>query len=127
MKNRYRIVKVGSRGGTYYSEDTTTGQRKSLETKNKLEAEKLLHAKNEADRQPQLNVRMGMAYLSGVDPKLATRTWADVMRDVIQDKTGANRPNNSKRYNFIQNSNNQRIQKMQRRTRILNSKAIRLD
>lgn len=91
MKNRYRIVKVGSRGGTYYSEDTTTGLRKSLETKNKFEAERLIHAKNEADRQPQLNVRMGMAYLSGVDPKLATRTWDDVMRDVIQDKTGSNR------------------------------------
>jgi len=32
-----------------------------------------------------------MAYLSTVDPKLVTRTWQEVMADVILDKTGPTR------------------------------------
>ena len=35
VKNRYRSVKVGSRGGTYYCEDTHTGKRTSLHTKDR--------------------------------------------------------------------------------------------
>lgn len=88
MKNRYRTVKVGSRGGTFYYEDTETGIRKSLFTKDLDEAERLVHAKNEADRQPALSRRMGMAYLASADPKLTTRTWTEVMDDIIKDKQG---------------------------------------
>ena len=86
VKNRYRSVKVGSRGGTYYFEDTQTKVRKSLHTKDETEAERLVHAKNEAERQPQLNRRMGMVYLSVTDPAVATRTWRFVMDDIIKDK-----------------------------------------
>jgi integrase len=89
VKNRYRSVKVGSRGGTYYCEDTHTGKRTSLWTKDEAEAERLVHAKNEAERQPQLNRRMGMAYLSATDPAVATRTWRFVMDDIIKDKKGS--------------------------------------
>ncbi len=88
VKNKYRAVKVGSRGGTFYWEDTETGDRKSLFTKDEEEAERLIHAKNEAHRNPQLNRAMGMAYLSGTDPELVTRTWQDVMDDIIKDKEG---------------------------------------
>lgn len=88
VKNRYRSVKVGSRGGTFYCEDTTTGKRTSLFTKDEEEAERLVHAKNEAHRNPQLNRAMGMAYLSGTDPELVTRTWQDVMDDIVRDKQG---------------------------------------
>src|SRR5208283_5097212 len=76
VKNRFRSVKVGSRGGTFYCEDTNTGERKSL------------RAKNEAVRQPQINRRMGMVYLSATDPGVATRTWRFVMDDIIKDKEG---------------------------------------
>ena len=68
MKNRYRSVKVGSCGGTFYCEDTKTSERKSLRTKDEAEAERLVHAKNEAERQPQIDRRMGMVYLSATDP-----------------------------------------------------------
>jgi len=89
VKNRYRSVKVGSRGGTFYCEDTNTGERKSLRTKDEAEAERLVHAKNEAERQPQLNRRMGMAYLSATDSDVVTRTWRVVMDDIIKDKKGS--------------------------------------
>ena len=89
MKNRYRSVKVGSRGGTFYCEDTNTGKRNSLRTKDEAEAERLVHAKNEAERQPQLNRCMGMAYLSATDSDVVTRTWRVVMDDIIKDKKGS--------------------------------------
>lgn len=88
MKNRYRTVKVGSRGGRFYCEDTETGIRKSLFTKNEEEAERLVQAKNEALKNPTINRSIGMVYLSAVDPKLVTRTWKDVMADIILDKQG---------------------------------------
>jgi integrase len=88
VKNRFRSVKVGSRGGTFYCEDTNTGDRKSLRTKDEAEAGRLVHAKNEAVRQPQINRRMGMVYLSATDPGVATRTWRFVMDDIIKDKEG---------------------------------------
>jgi integrase len=89
VKNRFRSVKVGSRGGTFYCEDTTTGKRTSLFTKNEEEAERLVHAKNESERNPQLNRAIGMAYLSGTDPDSVTRTWQDVMDDIVKDKHGS--------------------------------------
>ncbi|HTI98726.1 MAG TPA: hypothetical protein VL527_07465 [Dongiaceae bacterium] len=88
MNNRYRSVKVGSRGGTFYLEDTQNGKRTSLRTKDHAEAQRLVHARNEADRLPQFNIRMGMAYMAASDPHVATRTWNDVMADIVQDKTG---------------------------------------
>jgi hypothetical protein len=86
MKNRYRLVKVGCRGGIYYYDDTATGARRSLGITDEGDAERLVHAKNEADRQPALSRRMGMAYLVSADPKLAARLWDEVMGDIIQDK-----------------------------------------
>ena len=46
------------RAGVYYSEDTTTGKQHSLRTKDEAEALTLLHTKNEAHRQPVLNLQM---------------------------------------------------------------------
>jgi hypothetical protein len=89
MKNRFRSVKVGSRGGTFYCEDTRTGKRTSLFTKEEAEAERLVHTKNESERNPQLNRAIGMAYLSGTDPESVTRIWQDVMDDIAKDKHGS--------------------------------------
>ncbi len=74
VKNRYRSVKVGSRGGMFYCEDITTGKRTSLATKDEDEAERLIHARNESERNPQLNRAIGMAYLAGTDPEAVKRT-----------------------------------------------------
>ena len=77
--NRYRMYARADRGGKYYWEDTTSGQQGSLKTRNRSDAEKLLHAKNETARQPHLNRELGRLYLKAADPAMATRTWQDVI------------------------------------------------
>jgi integrase len=71
-----------------YCLDTQTGSRPSLKTKDRKEAKRIVQHKNEALKNPHINRKIGMAYLSAVDPKLVTRTWLEVMADVILDKTG---------------------------------------
>jgi hypothetical protein len=83
MKERYQLVQRSDRGGTCYCLDTQTGSRPSLKTKDRKEAKRLVQHKNEALKNPHINRKIGMAYLSAVDPKLVTRTWQDVMADVI--------------------------------------------
>lgn len=61
MKERYRAVLVGNRGGTFYCDDTETGKRCSLFTKDEAEATRLIQAKNEALRQPHINRKIGLA------------------------------------------------------------------
>ena len=84
--NKYRLLKMNSRGGRYYAEEIATGLRQSLKTKNREEAERLLHAKNETYRNPQLNQMMGQTYLAGSDPQAMTRTWKDVIAAIIDSK-----------------------------------------
>lgn len=88
MTARYRLVKVGSRGGMFYCEDTETEKRTSLRTKDEEEATRLVNAKNESLKTTLVNRQIGMAYLSSADPTLVERNWEDVMKDVIKDKTG---------------------------------------
>jgi integrase len=88
MKARYRLVKMGNRGGMYYAKDTISGSRTSLKTKNKREAETQIQALNESASQPLLSRKLGLAYLSASDPELSQRTWQQVMTDIIQDKSG---------------------------------------
>ena len=76
MQNRYTVFR---RGAIFYSEDRTTGQQISLRTQNRDEARKIVQAKNEAVSQPLMNLVMAKTYLAAKDPRLITRTWADVM------------------------------------------------
>jgi integrase len=78
MKERFYLFK---RNGIYYVEDVTTGKQQSLKTKDRSEARRVLHARNEAVRCPTLNVVMAKAYLSAHDPKMLERTWQDVMNE----------------------------------------------
>lgn len=89
-KERYRVVRLGNRGDGYYCKDTLTGARPSLETRDRKEAERLVRHKNEALKNPHINRKIGMAYLSACDPSLVTRTWDDVQQDILRDKTGPN-------------------------------------
>jgi len=79
MKQQFIMFK---RSGVFYSEDTVTGQQTSLRTKIKAEALVLLNAKNEAARQPNLNLQLARAYLSASDPAATQRTWQDVMEEM---------------------------------------------
>lgn len=78
------------RGDVYYCEDTRTGKQTSLRTKDWTEAQTLLHSRNEAARQPVLNLLIARAYLTAADPLAASRTWQHVLDEIILTKRGEN-------------------------------------
>ena len=81
MKANYRLFK---RGGYYYGQDKVTRKQTSLHTTNRMEAERLLAAKNEAANTNSLALAVGQIYLKATDSGLMTRTWADVMKIMTQ-------------------------------------------
>ena len=85
MKNRFILF---LRSGVYYAEDTTTGKQTSLRTKDKDDALRLLHVKNEAVHQPAMNLQIAQVYLQHGDPALAARTWQQVMEQMAETKSG---------------------------------------
>ena len=90
MTTRYRLTSRGIRGGMFYCVDKTTGKRTSLQTTNKDEAQQIIEAKNQAVRQPVLNLQIAKAYLAGTDNGIATRTWQDALDALINSKLGNN-------------------------------------
>ena len=90
MKTRYRLICRGIRGGAYYAVDTTTGKRTSLGTTNADDAQQLIEARNNAERQPILNRQIAKAYLAGSDSGLKTRTWQQAIEALTNMKKGAN-------------------------------------
>src|ERR1035437_4181496 len=76
MKVKYRLFV--RKGGMFYAEDVETRKQTSLGTKDRKEALRLLHAKNESHRAPSLNLQMGHAYLSATDPFVLKRDWQRV-------------------------------------------------
>src|SRR6202035_4593858 len=77
------------RSGIFYCEDTGTGKQTSLRTRERDDAKRLLHVKNEAAHQPAMNLQIAQVYLQHGDPALATRTWQDVMAQITATKTGS--------------------------------------
>jgi integrase len=72
--------------GVYYLKNKITGAQTSLKTGDKVEAQRILQAHNETESQPYFNLSLARVYLNGADPKLATRTWQDVMEDIVVRK-----------------------------------------
>jgi hypothetical protein len=85
MKDRFRLFRRG--WGTYYVEDTQTGKQQTLQTTDKREAQRLVHARNEAQHTPHVNLMIAKAYLAASDPALTSRTWQDVLNAIINTKT----------------------------------------
>lgn len=88
MKPRFTLFR---RGAVYYCQDTVTGRQSSLRTSDTEEAQTLLHARNEAHRQPMLNLQLARTYLSAADPAVAKRTWQTVMDEMGKTKRGPTR------------------------------------
>jgi integrase len=86
MKLRYRLFL--RRKSVYYAFDDTTKTFSSLKTKNKAEANRLLMAMNEAGKQPAMNLGLARVYLRHSDPMVTTRTWQNVLDEIIGLKTG---------------------------------------
>ncbi len=91
MKTRYRLIRRGNRKRAFYCVDTQTGQRTSLGTADEAAAVRIVQAKNDAERQPVLNLQIAKAYLAGADSNYVKRAWADVMSEFVQNKSGSNR------------------------------------
>jgi hypothetical protein len=70
--------------------DSTTGERSSLGTIQKADAEQIVNAKNQALRQPALNLQIAKAYLAGTDSGITTRTWQHAIEALMASKHGAN-------------------------------------
>jgi len=90
MKTRYRLIRRGLRGGAFYCVDCTTGRRVSLGKLSQEEAEQIVQAKNQAQRQPALNLQIAKAYLAGTDNGITSRTWNDAITALTASKHGSN-------------------------------------
>jgi integrase len=88
MKHRF-ILYRRKLGGMFYLEDTETRKQESLGTRDRAEATSLLNARNEAVRQPQLNLHIAKAYLAGTDSGVATRTWQQALDAIVETKSGS--------------------------------------
>jgi hypothetical protein len=91
MNTRYRLFFRGIRGGMYYCVDKTNGRRASLQTTRRDEAQQIVEAKNQAERQPVLNLQIAKAYLAGTDNGIKTRTWRQAIETLTNTKQGANK------------------------------------
>jgi integrase len=91
MKNRFRLVRRNNRKRKFYCVDTLTGRRMSLQTEDQEAAEQIIRAKNEAERQPQINLQIAQAYLSATDSGAKTRTWDNAFDAIINTKQGETR------------------------------------
>ena len=88
MKSRF-ILYRRKLGSMFYIEDTKTRKQESLGTRDRAEATALLNARNEATRQPQLNLLIAKAYLAGTDSGVSTRTWQNAFDATIAHKRGS--------------------------------------
>src|ERR1035437_4066585 len=68
MKQRYHVFR--RENGIYYSLNTITRKRESLNTTRPEEAQRLLNALNEACNQPAINLQIARVYLQYSDPDL---------------------------------------------------------
>jgi hypothetical protein len=87
MKKRFRLIRRGERN-TYYCFDTLTNRRESLQTNDADAAQRIIDAKNDALRQPVLNLNIARAYLAGADSGFTTRTWRNALSSLIETKQG---------------------------------------
>lgn len=70
--------------------DSTTGKRTSLQTSSEDEARQIVQARNQAERQPALNLQIAKAYLAGTDSGVSQRTWQHALEALTATKRGAN-------------------------------------
>src|SRR5437764_11176194 len=90
MKTRYRLIRRGVRGGAFYCVDNNTSKRTSLRTGSEDEARQIVEARNQAERQPVLNLQIAKAYLAGTDAAITKRTWQDAISALTTTKYGTN-------------------------------------
>ena len=71
MKERFKMFR--RKGGMFYARDTATMGKESLGTKDRVQASRLVAAKNQAQEQPALNKGMAKVHLAAASPEFASR------------------------------------------------------
>jgi hypothetical protein len=69
-------------------QDTKTDQSGQA---TKEEARQIVDAKNQAERQPMLNLQLAKAHLAGTDAEMPKRTWQRALEVLIESKRDANK------------------------------------
>ena len=82
----------------FYCVDKTTGKRTSLQTTSQDAARQIIEAKNQAERQPVLNLQIAKAYLAGSDNGIATRTWQNAIETIMSTKMSTKQEANRNRW-----------------------------
>lgn len=80
MQRKYRLYRRCN--GKFYWQENDSKRQGSLRTNEKREADRLLNAMNESQREPTLNLSLARAYLAAHDPQMAKRTWQAVMDEM---------------------------------------------
>ena len=70
---------------------TTPASAPALRTGSEDEAIQIVQAKNQAERQPILNLQIAKAYLAGSDNGITTRTWQHAIEALTNTKQDANK------------------------------------
>jgi hypothetical protein len=81
MKSAYRLFER-KRSGVFYIQNNSTGEQRSLGTKDKEVAKRLWESENHARKSPALNLELGKVYLRASDPAMMVRTWQVVMDEL---------------------------------------------
>jgi hypothetical protein len=87
LKLRYRLFQRGT--GIFFIEDRVTGKQTSLQTRDRVAAQRIFNAKNESYPQPAINLQIARAYLMAVDPMISKRSWSNVMGEIVKFKKGS--------------------------------------
>ena len=86
MKSKYTLFR---RGGMFYIAGHAPPASKPVcAPKTKPRPRSLLNARNEAQRQPVLNLHLARAYLTASDPAFVERTWQTVMEQLQIPRQG---------------------------------------
>lgn len=80
MKQRFWLFK---RGKTFYVQDSSTGEQKSLGTTERGEANRLLELKRQSEADPVFRQLLLRACLAP-DPTLGKRTWQAVIDQMLE-------------------------------------------
>lgn len=81
VKNKYRMF---LRGTVYWIQDNESGNKRPSAPKTARKPSGFFNAKNEAHRQPIINLQIARAYLMVSDSEASRRTWSDGMGDPSQ-------------------------------------------
>ena len=80
MKTKYTLFRRG--GILLFPRHAPPASKQVCAPRDETEASSLINARNEAHRQPVLNLHLARAYLTASDPAFVERTWQTVMEQL---------------------------------------------